>query len=331
MRQEDEAEVTRATKAIMTKIETEVAIENDSAVYKTLLESTKAIPWKIDWASAQFTYIGPQIESLLGWSQSSWLGVNDWAERMHPDDRDYVVNFCVSQSKAGVDHEADYRALTKDGGYVWIRDVVHVVRNAQGEVESLIGFMFDISERKENDDELARLYKSLEDLSLKDCLTGVANRRQFNLTLDREWAREQRSHQPLSLIMLDIDFFKQYNDHYGHVQGDECLKRVGRALSSIPIRASDLIARYGGEEFAILLPDTDAASARVVAEKCHNLMLAQQIPHAKSTISPLVTASLGVGTCAPTMDGSSVAFVDSVDKLLYQAKQKGRNRIECAT
>src|SRR5690349_21156411 len=121
-------------------------MENDSDVYRTLLESTKAIPWKIDWKTATFSYIGPQIEKLLGWSPSSWVTVQDWAERMHPDERDVTVNFCVSQSQAGVDHEADYRALAKDGRYVWIRDVVHVVRK-DGEVEALIGFMFDISER----------------------------------------------------------------------------------------------------------------------------------------------------------------------------------------
>src|ERR1700722_12762488 len=123
-------------------------IEHDHAVYRTLLESTKAIPWKIDWRTMTFAYIGPQIESLLGWTPSSWKTVQDWVDRMHPDDREQVVAFCVSQSQAGVDHEADYRALTSSGGFVWLRDVVHVVRDAQGGVESLVGFMFDISELK---------------------------------------------------------------------------------------------------------------------------------------------------------------------------------------
>lgn len=118
----------------------------DSTVYKTLLESTKAIPWKIVWESLRFAYIGPQIEDLLGWTPESWQSVDDWAARMHPDDRETVVNFCVEQSKNGVDHEADYRALTRDGQYVWIRDVVHVVRDAVGNVECLVGFMFDITE-----------------------------------------------------------------------------------------------------------------------------------------------------------------------------------------
>jgi len=134
-------------------------LTDDQAVYKTLLESTKAIPWKIDWATMTFAYIGPQIEKLLGWTPESWASAQDWIDRMHPDDRQWVVDYCVSQSKAGIDHEADYRALTSDGGYVWIRDVVHVVRTESGEVEALIGFMFDISERKKSEEKLAALQK----------------------------------------------------------------------------------------------------------------------------------------------------------------------------
>src|SRR4051812_22640124 len=95
-------------------------MEVDSDVYKTLLESTNAIPWKIDWQTMQFAYIGPQIENVLGWEPSSWVGVDDWVSRIHPEERESVVNFCVTQSKAGTDHEADYRALAKDGSHVWI-------------------------------------------------------------------------------------------------------------------------------------------------------------------------------------------------------------------
>ncbi len=172
-------------------------LDADNAVYKTLLESTKAIPWKIDWSTLQFSYIGPQIEQLLGWSPASWVTVEDWASRMHPEDRAWVVDYCVAQSKSGTDHEADYRALTKDGEYVWIRDVVHVVRNAEGEVEALIGFMFDITERKNTEQKLIVLQKELEELSFKDALTGVYNRRMFDSVIDVEWANAKRNHQPL--------------------------------------------------------------------------------------------------------------------------------------
>ena len=112
----------------------------------------------------RFSYIGPQIQQLLGWDPASWVDVNDWASRMHADDREWVVPYCVAQSQAGIDHEADYRALTAGGGFVWVRDVVHVVRNESGEVESLIGFMFDISQRKKTEEQLADLQLNLESL-----------------------------------------------------------------------------------------------------------------------------------------------------------------------
>ena len=299
----------------------------DHAVYKTLLESTKAIPWKIDWKSMTFAYIGPQIETLLGWSSSSWASAQDWAERMHPEDREWVVNFCVSQSKAGTDHEADYRALTKDGNYVWIRDVVHVMRNADGEVEALIGFMFDISERKKTEAKLIDLQKELETLSFKDGLTGVANRRMFDSIMTSEWANAKLNHQPLSVIMLDIDYFKQYNDHYGHIQGDDCLKRVANILSSATRRSRDFFARFGGEEFILVLPETDELNAINIAERCRTLICKERIPHEKSEVIPMITVSLGVGTVTPTDNDDPIRFIEEVDRRLYQAKQRGRNCI----
>ncbi|WP_184856538.1 sensor domain-containing diguanylate cyclase [Acidovorax soli] len=306
--------------------------DSDSVVYKTLLESTRAIPWKIDWATMKFAYIGPQIEPLLGWSQDSWLTVDDWASRMHPEDRDYVVNFCVAQSKAGVDHEADYRALTKDNGYVWIRDVVHVVRKPDGEVEALIGFMFDITERKKTEEKLLVLQKELEALSFKDGLTNIANRRRFNAAIELEWESARNgggaSGTPVSVLMLDIDFFKQYNDLYGHVQGDDCLIAIARTLSLALENPRDLVARFGGEEFIILLPGADAHAALKVAERCQRLIQKQGIAHAQSPHEQRVTLSIGVGTATPADYASPSDFIAAVDQQLYAAKRNGRNRIE---
>jgi diguanylate cyclase (GGDEF)-like protein/PAS domain S-box-containing protein len=301
--------------------------EMDGAVYKTLLESTKAIPWKIDWSTMRFAYIGPQIEELLGWSPDSWIGVQDWADRMHPDDRQRVVDFCVAQSKAGVDHEADYRALTRDGSYVWLRDVVHVVRKKDGTVEALIGFMFDISERKKTEERLLALQKELQDLSFKDGLTGVANRRRFDALLDVEWNAARRNQRPLSLIMFDIDFFKQYNDRYGHIQGDDCLKRVAEVLKSGAARPRDFFARYGGEEFALVLPETDESGAENVAQRCRDALEAEGIAHETSLVAKVVTVSIGVGTIVPPLDSQLVPFIEEVDKRLYRAKLAGRNRL----
>ncbi|PKO52640.1 MAG: sensor domain-containing diguanylate cyclase [Betaproteobacteria bacterium HGW-Betaproteobacteria-2] len=302
-------------------------MSTDSSVYKTLLESTKAIPWKIDWSTLQFAYIGPQIEALLGWKPESWVSVEDWASRMHPEDREWVVNYCVSQSQAGTDHEADYRALTSNGDYVWIRDVVHVVRKENGEVDSLIGFMFDISERKKTEQELLTLQKKLEEFSFKDGLTGIANRRMFDSILETEWADARRNQSPVSLIMLDIDYFKQYNDEYGHIQGDICLTRVAGILNSASSRPRDFVARIGGEEFAIILPETDEASARKVAERCKLAIEQERIPHTKSGVSDFLTLSIGLATRIPAQTDKALSLVEQADKALYQAKHQGRDRI----
>ena len=301
-------------------------MEHDAAVYRTLLESTRAIPWKIDWATMEFAYIGPQIEALLGWAPSSWKTVQDWAARMHPDDRDKVVEFCVAQSKAGTDHEADYRALTSRGEYVWLRDVVHVVRDEHGEVSALVGFMFDISERKKNEEKLAELQRELEALSFKDGLTSVGNRREFDAVLLREWSAAQRHGAPLSLIMADIDFFKSYNDYYGHVQGDACLKQIAAVLSDAA-RPGDFVGRFGGEEFVLILPNTGADAARQVAERCRDRIGAADIAHERSPFRQTVTASFGVGTVIPGEAADPVAFVNLVDTQLYLAKDKGRDCI----
>ncbi|MBN45582.1 MULTISPECIES: sensor domain-containing diguanylate cyclase [unclassified Methylophaga] len=302
----------------------------DNGVYKTLLESTRAIPWKIDWASLRFSYIGPQIEELLGWEPSSWQSVEDWATRMHPEDRQWVVDFCVSQSQSGVDHEADYRALTKNGDYVWIRDVVHVVRKENGEVDSLIGFMFDISERKKTEQELIKLQKELEELSFKDGLTGVANRRMFDTVIETEWLKARQNKQPLSLIVIDIDFFKEYNDCYGHLQGDDCLKQVAATLNNVAVRSRDFFGRFGGEEFVMLLPETDNNAAWSIAERCRQALFKKQIPHDRSKVSQLLTISLGVSTMIPSANDEHNELIDRADKQLYQAKQKGRNCIQSA-
>jgi len=311
----------------MTDIFNNDAADDNEGKYKTLLESTKAIPWKLDWGTKQFSYIGPQIEALLGWTQASWLNAGDWIDRIHPDDRERTANFCISQSEDGVDHEADYRALKADGGYVWVRDVVHVIRK-DGVTTELVGFIFDISERKKLEDELILLNKKLEQLSFQDGLTNIANRRLFDQTLDTEWQHARRNQQPISLIVVDIDYFKNFNDHYGHQHGDNCLIRIANALCKVSTRSTDLVARYGGEEFVMLLPDTATKSALEMAEKCRNMVLDEKIEHEKSSVSDMVTISIGVSTIVPAVDAHSSSLFATADKMLYQAKKNGRNRIE---
>ena len=243
---------------------------------------------------------------------------------------DSVVAFCVAQSQAGADHEADYRALTKDNGYVWIRDVVHVVRNAQGEPEALISFMFGISEQKKTEEKLLALQKELEALSFKDGLTHIANRRRFNACLEIEWDSARSQRQPLSILLFDIDYFKQYNDLYGHVRGDQCLIDIAQTLNLALDGPRDLVARFGGEEFIVLLPQANAEVARKVAERCQRLVQKQAIAHAQSPHGQHITVSVGVGTVvAGGLESTKPSdFIDAVDQQRYAAKRSGRNRIE---
>jgi len=129
------------------------------------------------------------------------------------------------------------------------------------------------------------------------------------------------------VILIDIDYFKQYNDHYGHVQGDACLQRVAGALQAAATRPRDLLARYGGEEFILVLPETDAAAALTVAERCRKLIFAEEIPHRSSSLGALLSISLGVATSTATQDGQPQTLIERADRRLYLAKQRGRSCI----
>ncbi|EAW36973.1 diguanylate cyclase domain-containing protein [Lyngbya sp. PCC 8106] len=172
---------------------------------------------------------------------------------------------------------------------------------------------------------LQRANQELELLANLDGLTQIANRRHFDYHLQQEWQRMQRLQLPLSLILCDVDYFKRYNDCYGHLAGDDCLIQVAQTLYQSMQRAADIVARYGGEEFAIILPYTDTPGAIAVAERIRTCILELQIPHADSQISPIVTISLGVSSLIPTSSCSPQCLIQLADEALYQAKQSGRN------
>jgi diguanylate cyclase (GGDEF)-like protein/hemerythrin-like metal-binding protein len=185
----------------------------------------------------------------------------------------------------------------------------------------------DITMRKQAELALLKTNRRLEALSCIDGLTNISNRRHFDEVLRKEYTRHSRSGGELSLILLDIDYFKLYNDHYGHLQGDECLRQVGRLLAGCVLRSADLAARYGGEEFVCILPDTDHAGAVMVAEKIRRGIMELAIPHTESRAAAVVTVSLGVVTDYTSKSGSAEALLEQADILLYQAKAQGRNRV----
>ncbi len=165
----------------------------------------------------------------------------------------------------------------------------------------------------------------LEALILTDPLTGIANRRAFDQTLEQEWGRSQRLGLSLSFVMMDIDCFKQFNDNYGHGTGDECLVRVAKALKSALQRPGDFVARYGGEEFVAVLSDTDLAGAMHMAERFHAAVAEQQIPHAFSKAAPHITISAGIAAAIPAPGLETKMLAERADEMLYAAKNAGRN------
>lgn len=184
-----------------------------------------------------------------------------------------------------------------------------------------------IQARVRNHLELKRYRDMLERMSVTDGLTGIPNRRHFEQFLEREWRSAIRKQSPISLILLDVDFFKLYNDHYGHVRGDECLRGVAQALVGAARRPSELVARYGGEEFACVLPDTTSAGAATVARAQLQRVAALKLPHEKSTVAEHVTLSLGVATVTPAVGQAAADLIVLADEKLYCAKKNGRNQV----
>ncbi|WP_372880467.1 diguanylate cyclase [Psychromonas sp.] len=184
---------------------------------------------------------------------------------------------------------------------------------------------FFYSDLKQKSQELEIMNSKLEKLSITDFLTGLANRRHFDESLATEWTRAMRTGQPLALIMIDVDHFKNFNDRYGHQAGDECLKKVAGALTANACRAGDLVARYGGEEFSIISAETDLAGARELAEKLRRAVQAMSLVNEGSTLG-IVTISLGIAVCIPDRKNTASDLVCVADKALYQAKTSGRNR-----
>ncbi|MGE6108582.1 GGDEF domain-containing protein [Aeromonas sobria] len=178
--------------------------------------------------------------------------------------------------------------------------------------------------------ELKQVSEHLKLASRRDGLTGIANRAHLDHCLAKAWRRCHRAQAPLSLVLVDVDYFKQFNDHYGHQSGDECLQQVAALLAKVPRREDDLAARYGGEEFALLLPCTSMQGALQVAEQVRDALKQIHIPHQKSLVSGRVSCSFGVATLVPDNHATIADLVQKADAALYQAKHNGRDRIEVA-
>ena len=196
----------------------------------------------------------------------------------------------------------------------------------QSQPYAVVTTFADITERKQAEEMLRHRAERERLIATTDGLTQVANRRCFDERLHSEWHRLMQGKQQLSLIMLDVDYFKRYNDCYGHQAGDTCLVKVAKAAAAAVKRSTDLFVRYGGEEFAAILPSTDAAGAIAVAESMRQAIRHLAIPHEQSDVSAIVTVSMGIATVIPCLGTSPDELVAVADRALYDAKRQGRDR-----
>lgn len=298
----------------------EEALRRSEAKYMALVHNIPGMIYRAscDWSAE----IISGSEKLCGYTENElnalpekWLGV------IHPDDRDRVVEEGSGLSRQQKDLIQTYRITCRDGDNRWVEDHKISFFSDDGVFLGIDGIVFDISERK-------LFEEKLKNYSMEDSLTGLANRRCFNEFIQNEWSRAVREGAVLSVIFVDIDFFKQYNDIYGHQCGDECLKKVGRCLEDCVKRPGDMTARYGGEEFITVLANTDLTGALEVAESMRESVLAMNMPHAGSAVRNKLTISAGVASLVPQKELSPANLIDLADQALYEAKKEGRNRVK---
>jgi diguanylate cyclase (GGDEF)-like protein/PAS domain S-box-containing protein len=296
----------------------EEALRESEQKYRTVLE-TNPDPVAVYDIEGKVLYLNPAFTRVFGWSSKERFGKK--MDVFVPEENWSETKMMIDKVLAGEAFSGiETHRYTKEGKLIPVSISGATYRDLEGNHLGTVVNLRDISEQKS-------LEEKLERLSYLDGLTGVANRRQFDINLDLEWRRMGRLDKSLSLIMCDIDFFKAYNDTYGHQAGDKCLKAVGNVLKGSAKRAGDLVARYGGEEFTILLPMTDSEKAFIIAEKIQRDINSLKVPHKKSEVSGIVTLSFGIATLFPQTSKSPNDLVELADKALYRAKHEGRNKV----
>lgn len=299
------------------------AAELIGAQYKLLAESSSDAIIHVD-IDQTCRYASPAMKELVGWEIAELVGTRT-RRLIHPEDAGRVaeeVDFLAARSGPIL---TSFRYRHKDGHYVWVESSMRVVE-LNGSAVSFVANIRDVTDRIETERRLAEAAAKMAELAATDQLTGLANRRRFNEELEREWRRAARDENPLSLLLLDVDHFKRYNDTYGHPSGDKVLKAVAETIEGVLHRPSDLAARWGGEEFVVLLPGAPLAGAIAVAERVRAAVEALQIPHSGSGAGCL-TISLGIATAFPGRNLSIEPLVAEADANLYEAKNSGRNRV----
>ncbi|MBN9230462.1 MAG: hypothetical protein BGO90_14230 [Legionella sp. 40-6] len=264
-------------------------------------------------------YVNPQIIQLTGYSREELQGQKIDIFYKNVTSKSTLLNLWRTIN-SGTPWVGDLLYKRKDGSTFWQSWNIAPVFAVSGLIQHFVGVGEDITEKK-------KLQFLLQEISYIDGLTGVANRRRFDQFLDETWRRAFKRKKNIAIIMIDIDYFKRYNDYYGHLAGDEALKKVAKILKSTFVYANGLVARYGGEEFTCILPDVTLDVATTVAEKLRQAVLDLKIPHEDSGISPYVTISLGVAAMVPQSSLPN-SLLSMADNALYHAKVSGRNCVQ---
>ncbi len=269
------------------------------------------------------------MKQVLGYEPKELTG-RRITELIHPDQAAELKAILEALSWGQETATLVHRSRHKKGNDIWLETIFRLARDpANGAPSGIVAVIRDVSDRKAAEEVMQSLNNVLKGLAATDALTGIPNRRSFDIALDRECRRAKRARKSVAVIVADVDHFKSYNDRYGHQAGDECLRRVAQAMSEVVQRPGDLLARYGGEEFAVILPDTDKAGAILVAENIRRAVEAQAIPHPGSS-KGLVTISVGVSWMWMERDNIGPALLQEADQSLYEAKHNGRNCVVCA-
>ena len=270
-------------------------------------------------------YMSPATLNLSGYRPDELIG-RHCTSNVHPDDIP-IIEHALRQLLAGSPRiSAVYRTLHKDGSIVWMEEQSNLIRNAiTGAAEEIITVARDITARKHAEEALAAANEALAEQALTDGLTGLVNRRHFDQALEREWRRAARDAAPLSLLLLDADCFKLYNDLYGHPMGDQVLRSIATSIQENTRRSGDVGARYGGEEFTVILPNTFADGAITVAEFIRNGIATLRILHVHGPAG-IVTVSVGAATMVPSPGTTMASLLADADQALYAAKSAGRNQ-----
>lgn len=295
-----------------------------AALHKLVMENSRDIIIIADFEGHR-SYVSAAGADWGGWSREELLRHGSF-DLVHPEDR-FAVVATIQELRSGRDGALiECRIRTRHGEYVWVESNLRAIRDqATGLPTGVLNNVREITERKRAEQQLANAYRAVETLAVTDTLTGLANRRRFDQCLQVEWRRGLRDHTPLSLLFIDADVFKSYNDTHGHLRGDSCLKQIAEAVLDGVRRPGDLVARYGGEEFAVILPNTASRGAFQIAQEICAVMRDRRLPHSGNPLG-VVTVSVGCATLVPQFGQHADALIDCADQALYQAKRDGRNR-----